>query len=82
MIEILNDVFATYQEDKKLLQLWLTTNAQAFPDFVLPPFVPPFLVRTMFRTKFRTTSMLGVEAETRTIMEVDSIAAKVATKST
>ncbi len=77
-----HNAFTNYQKDKKLLQLWLTTYAQVFPNFVLPPFVPPSLARSTSRTKFGMVSMGGVEEGTRTIMEVDSIATKVVIEST
>jgi len=52
---------------------------QTFLDFVVPPFVPP-LDRTSSRTKFGIVSIEGAEEGVRTTMGVDSIAAKVATK--
>ncbi len=77
----MNDTFASYQKDKELLRLWLATYTQAFADFVVPLFVPPFLVGTTSRTRYGMISMRGVKEGIETIMEVDSIVAKMATKS-
>lgn len=79
--KILNNTFTNYRKDEKLLWFWLVGYAQAFLDFVVPPFVPP-LVKTMSRTRYGTIDMGGIEEGIETIMEVDSIATKVATQST
>jgi hypothetical protein len=65
-----------------LYKLWLVAYAQAFLDFVLPLFVAPFLIRKPSRTRFEIVSMGGAKEGTKTIMEVDSIVAKVETKNT
>ncbi len=80
--KILNDTFASYRKDKELLQLWLATYVQTFADFIVPPFVPPFLGRTTFRTRCGMINMGRIKEGIETIMEVDSIATKMATKST
>ncbi len=82
IIENLNNTLANCRKDKELLQLWLATYAQPFPNFVVPSFVPPSLVRTTSKTRLGTISMGGIEKRIETIMEVDSIATKVATKNT
>ncbi len=80
--EILNEVFSNSKKNKELYKLWLVAYAQAFPDFVLPLFVAPFLIKKPSWTKSEIVSMGGAKEGTKTIMEVDSIAAKVATKNT
>jgi hypothetical protein len=59
----------------------LVAYAHAFPDFTLHLFVAPFPNVTYSQTHLGIVSMGGLEEGTRTMMEVDSIVAKVATKS-
>jgi len=54
---------------------------QGFLDFILPPFVPPFPTRMTSKTRSTMVCMGGVEEGTKPTMKVDSIIAKVATKS-
>jgi hypothetical protein len=82
IIEILNKAFSNYRQDEELYKLWLVAYAQVFPDFVLHSFVAPSPIRMSSITKFGTIGMGGAEEGIGTIMDVDSIVAKVATKST
>lgn len=78
----MNDAFASNRKDKELLKLQLVAYAQAFLDFVIPPFVTPSLARMASKTISEIVSMGGAEEGTRITMEVDSIVIEVAIKST
>jgi hypothetical protein len=52
MIKILNEAFSNYWKDKELLKFQLVAYAQAFPYFVVPPFVAPSLARTPCITRY------------------------------
>jgi hypothetical protein len=80
--KILNDAFTNYRKDKELLKLWLTAYAQAFPDFVIPPFIALFLARMASKTISKIVNLGGVKEGTGTTMEVDCIIIKVVIKST
>jgi len=65
-----------------LYKLWFIAYTHAFPNFVLCSFIAPSPAKTLSKTKYGIVDVGGVEEGTTTTMEVDSIVAEVATKST
>jgi hypothetical protein len=64
------------------LKLLLVAYAQAFPNFVVLPFITPSPTRTTSKSRFGTINIRGVEEGTRTIMEANSIVVEMAIEST